>query len=242
MRQIVLDTETTGMSAAAGHRIIEIGAVEIVNRRVTERVFHRYLNPERAIDAGATAVHGMRAEDLKDEPTFDAIVEPLLEFVRDSEVIIHNADFDVGFLDAELARAGVVKPRLTEYCQILDSLTLARELHPGLRNSLDALCRRYDVDNSGRDLHGALLDANLLARVYLAMTGGQASLSLTQAEPAASESGQVAACAADNLERARVACVIVGAEENAAHEQLLAKIAEASGRPSLWHTQVVKQD
>lgn len=232
MRQIVLDTETTGISVAAGHRIIEIGAVEIVNRRMTDKAFHRYINPEREIDAGATAVHGKRLEDLLDEPKFADVADEFLEFVAGGELVIHNADFDVGFLDAELVLAGCAEPRLAAHCRILDTLTMAREMHPGLRNSLDALCRRYDVDNSGRDLHGALLDASLLAQVYLAMTGGQASLGLTSAA-ADSPQGQANSDSADTYADIDVIRVAVTAEDQAAHERMLAKMAD-EGTPPLW--------
>src|SRR5271155_5033605 len=176
MRQIVLDTETTGLEVEQKHRVIEIGCVEVFNRRLTGRSFHRYLNPERDIDEGALEVHGLSREQLAKEPKFAEIHAEFLDFVRDAELIIHNAAFDVAFLDAELARAG--DSGLGSLCRILDSLALARQMHPGQRNSLDALCRRYSVDNSHRDYHGALLDARLLAEVYLAMTGGQAMLVL----------------------------------------------------------------
>jgi len=178
MRQIVLDTETTGLDPKLGHRIIEIGCVELVNRRLTQRHFHLYLNPERDIDSGATGVHGMTWEDLRDKPRFADRAEQFLEFVRDAELVIHNAPFDVAFLDAELALAGL--PPLLQHCSnVLDTLRLAKDLHPGKRNSLDVLCERYQVDNSSRTLHGALLDAELLADVYLAMTRGQESLAIS---------------------------------------------------------------
>ncbi|MEJ2276069.1 MAG: DNA polymerase III subunit epsilon [Woeseiaceae bacterium] len=178
MRQIVLDTETTGLSTAQGHRIIEIGCLEMVNRRLTGREFHRFLNPERDIDEGAVAIHGISREQLETEPRFAEIVDDFLDFIRDGELIIHNADFDVGFLDHELELMKHPQPRITDHCKVLDTLALARELHPGQRNSLDALCKRYEVDASKRDVHGALIDSELLALVYLAMTGGQSSLLL----------------------------------------------------------------
>ena len=178
MRQIVLDTETTGLDPKLGHRVIEIGGVELVNRRLTQRHFHTYLNPEREIDAGATSVHGMTWDDLKDKPKFADRAAQLIEFIRDAELVIHNAPFDVGFLDAELALAGL--PPIGTYCSgVLDTLRLAKDLHPGKRNNLNVLCERYQVDNSGRTLHGALLDAELLADVYLAMTRGQESLMIS---------------------------------------------------------------
>src|SRR5271168_3508013 len=182
MRQVVLDTETTGLEVEQQHRIIEIGCVELVNRRLTGRSFHRYLNPERDIDEGALEVHGLSREKLAKEPRFADIRAEFLDFVRDAELIIHNAAFDVAFLDAELARLADGAPALSAVCRVLDTLALARQMHPGQRNSLDALCKRYSVDNSRRDYHGALLDARLLAEVYLTMTGGQAALILS-AEP-----------------------------------------------------------
>src|SRR5882762_2127882 len=182
MRQVVLDTETTGLEVEQQHRVIEIGCVELFNRRLTGRRFHRYLNPERDIDQGAQAVHGMSREQLSKEPTFAQIHAEFLEFVRDAELVIHNAPFDVAFLDAEFGRLGDVAPapmKVTDVCHVLDTLALARQMHPGQRNSLDALCKRYSVDNSHREYHGALLDARILAEVYLAMTGGQGSLTLS---------------------------------------------------------------
>ncbi len=178
MRQIILDTETTGLEVAQGHRIIEIGCVELVNRRPTGRTFQRYLNPERAIDPGAEAVHGLSGAFLANQPKFADIADDFLAFVSGAELIIHNAPFDVGFVDHELGRLPPPQRLLTDCCTILDTLALARQLHPGQRNSLDALCKRYGVDNSNRELHGALLDARILADVYLAMTGGQAALCL----------------------------------------------------------------
>ena len=178
MRQIVLDTETTGLEALQGHRIIEIGGVELVNRRPTGRHFHRYLNPERDIDEGALKVHGITRARLNSEPKFRDIAPELIEFLRGAELVIHNAPFDVGFLNAEFERLPGEKVTVAGLCTVVDSLALARQMHPGQRNGLDALCKRYNVDNSGRELHGALLDSQLLAEVYLAMTGGQVSLGL----------------------------------------------------------------
>src|SRR5271156_318880 len=192
MRQVVLDTETTGLEVEQNHRVIEIGCVELINRRLTGRSFHQYLNPERDIDEGAEQVHGLTRERLAKEPTFLQIHGEFLEFVKDAELIIHNAPFDVAFLNAELARLGAA-PAITELCKILDTLPLARQMHPGQRNSLDALCKRYSVDNSRRDYHGALLDARLLAEVYLAMTGGQANLTLSaESDTARSRARQAA--------------------------------------------------
>ena len=178
MRQIVLDTETTGLATTQDHRIIEIACIELVNRRFTGREFHRYLNPEREIDEGAEAVHGMSRADLESQPRFSDIADELLEFIRGGELVIHNAEFDVGFLEHELELMNHPAPEMSRYATVLDTLSLARQLHPGQRNSLDALCKRYNVDASRRNVHGAMIDADLLARVYLAMTGGQAALSL----------------------------------------------------------------
>lgn len=176
MRYVVLDTETTGLEPAEGHRIIEIGCIEIMNRKITQNHYHKYLNPGRDIDEGALAVHGITQDFLKDKPSFPEIAGELIEFIKDAVVIIHNAPFDTGFLNHELALAKQRWKPFTHYCQIIDTLPLARQLHAGQRNSLDALCKRYHIDNSHREYHGALLDAHLLAQVYLAMTGGQGSL------------------------------------------------------------------
>ncbi|WP_218813878.1 DNA polymerase III subunit epsilon [Rickettsiella endosymbiont of Dermanyssus gallinae] len=176
MRQIILDTETTGREISAGHRVIEIGCLELIDRRLTKQHFHCYLNPGRDSEAGALAVHGLTTEFLQDKPLFSSIVDELLAFINGAELIIHNAPFDLSFLDNEIQLTKKNYKKVTHYCQVLDTLPLARQLHPGQRNSLDALCKRYEIDNSKRDKHGALLDAELLARVYLAMTGGQTNL------------------------------------------------------------------
>ena len=178
MRQIVLDTETTGLEWQQDHRIIEIGCVELVERRYTGNNFHQYLQPDRMIDAEAIVVHGITNEFLKDKPRFEDIVDDLMNYLQGAELVIHNAPFDVGFLNYELKRCESAWTTLDQYCQITDSLVMAREKHPGQRNSLDALCGRYHIDNSKREKHGALLDAEILADVYLAMTGGQKSLIL----------------------------------------------------------------
>jgi DNA polymerase III subunit epsilon len=234
MRQIVLDTETTGLEPSLDHRIIEIGCVELLNRRPTGRRFHRYLNPERDIDEGALAVHGLTRADLAREPRFADIAEELVSFLAGAELIIHNAAFDVAFLDCELARLPGEPRTIGSMCQVLDSLALARGMHPGQRNSLDALCRRYSVDNSRRELHGALLDAQLLAEVYLAMTGGQGALELGQAAGTARPSDPRPVRA---LVRAPVPLrvIVPTPEELRAHESfldLIARVAQ-SGR-CLW--------
>lgn len=178
MRQIVLDTETTGLEPYDGHRIIEIGCVELVNRKFTGNHYHQYLQPDREIDQGAMEVHGITNEFLEDKPRFVDVVDEFLEFIEGAELVIHNAPFDVGFLDHELSLLDTSKGKLSDYCSVLDTLVLARQMHPGQRNSLDALCKRYEIDNSHRELHGALLDSEILADVYLRMTGGQTSLTL----------------------------------------------------------------
>ncbi|MGD8533866.1 MAG: DNA polymerase III subunit epsilon [Gammaproteobacteria bacterium] len=232
MRQIVLDTETTGLEPEQGHRIIEIGCVEMINRRLTGRTFHHYLNPERDIDPGAQEVHGLSREFLSDKPLFGDVADEFLEFVGDAELVIHNAPFDVGFLDAELTRLERDLPAMQVLCPVLDTLVLAREMHPGQRNSLDALCRRYQVDNSQRELHGALLDARILAEVYLAMTGGQAALSLGT-ERKSSAAGQPVD---RRIDRKGLKLVVVRAtdEELAAHEAALDRIEAAGKGEPVW--------
>ena len=182
MNQIILDTETTGLEPEKGHRIIEIGCIEVKDRRKTDRYLHYYINPEREIEQEAVEIHGITNAQLQAEPLFEDIADTFLDFVRDSELIIHNAPFDVAFINAELSRLGEEWGKLEDYCRVTDTLEMAKEMHPGQRNSLDALCQRYQVDNSNRDLHGALLDAELLLDVYLAMTGGQSALFLDETE------------------------------------------------------------
>jgi DNA polymerase III subunit epsilon len=234
MRQVVLDTETTGLEVEQDHRVIEIGCVELFNRRLTGRAFHRYLNPERDIDEGALEVHGLSREQLAKEPRFADIRAEFLDFVRDAELIIHNAAFDVAFLDAELARLADDTPSLGAICRILDTLSLARQMHPGQRNSLDALCRRYSVDNSHRDYHGALLDARLLAEVYLAMTGGQATLVLGAETDTVRM--RTRTDKSRTLESVRIVIVRASAEEMAAHEHVLALLDKASAGKTVWRS------
>lgn len=232
MRQVVLDTETTGLEPAQGHRIIEIGCVEMINRRLTGRRFHQYLQPDREIDAGAMEVHGITNEKLVGKPRFAEIADEFLAFIRDAELIIHNAPFDVGFINAELVRAGETYGQLSGYCSVLDTLVQARRLHPGQRNSLDALCKRYGIDNAHRELHGALLDAEILADVYLAMTGGQATLLLDAGqETHATDSAGIRPLSAA---RAPLRVVRASAEEQGAHAAYLHFIAGKSGGPSVW--------
>jgi len=233
MRQIVLDTETTGLEPEQGHRIIEIGALELVDRRGTGRSFQRYLNPDRDIDEGALEVHGLTREFLAGQPRFAEAAADLFAFVAGAELVIHNAPFDLGFLDAEFGRLTVnwAAPTLADHCRVLDTLALARQLHPGQRNSLDARCKRYAVDNSGRDLHGALLDAKLLSEVYLAMTGGQGALTLG-AEVTTVGSGDEA----ERRGRGPLAVTVLRAtaDELAAHERALEAVERASNGRCLF--------
>lgn len=233
MRQVVLDTETTGLSTADGHRIIEIGCVELVNRRLTDNRFHRYVRPEREIDAGAMEVHGISNEMLADKPLFAELAEDFLTFIDGCELIIHNAPFDVGFLDYELSLLDGSYAPIAQRCEVLDTLKMARYEHPGQRNTLDALCKRYDIDNSRRDLHGALLDAELLADVYLAMTGGQANLLL--AENKKTESQQRAdAQVAVSTDRPPLTIIRAEADALSAHSDFLRLIEESSAEGCLW--------
>ena len=227
MRQIVLDTETTGLSTADGHRIIEIGCIELVDRRITGRDYHRYVNPERAIDEGAERVHGISIEDLRGQPLFADIADELLDFIADAELVIHNAEFDVGFLEHELRLMGHRKPAINEHASVLDTLGLARELHPGQRNSLDALCKRYEVDASNRDLHGALIDADLLARVYLAMTGGQTALLLNTEDESNGESNARQSTVIARPDGLNLVVREPSADELAAHESMLDTLEKA---------------
>jgi len=232
MRQVVLDTETTGLEVEQQHRVIEIGCVELFNRRLTGRTYHQYLNPERDIDQGAEQVHGLTREQLAKEPTFSQVHPEFLEFIRDAELIIHNAPFDIAFLNAELARIALAH-KVDTLCRVLDTLALARQMHPGQRNSLDALCKRYSVDNSRRDYHGALLDARILAEVYLAMTGGQAVLTLSaESDTARSRARQTAP--ARYAEGARIMVIRPSELELAAHEHVLALLDKASGGQTVW--------
>lgn len=230
MRQIILDTETTGLEPSNGHRIIEIGCVELIDRRLSGNHFHQYLNPEREIEDGALEVHGISREFLRDKPLFAEVAEDLLEFIEGAELIIHNAPFDIGFLDCELSLLARTD-RMSDHVTVLDTLELARDLHPGQRNSLDALCKRYEVDNSSRTLHGALLDAEILADVYLVMTGGQSDLGLSFQLPdsADHEVGDSAFA-----ERPALQVLVANEQEIAAHEARLKAIKDNSGR-CLWN-------
>lgn len=231
MRQIVLDTETTGLDPAKGHRIIEIGCVELINRRRNGNTFHQYLNPQREIEDAAFDVHGLSQDFLSDKPLFRDVAQDFIDFIRGSELLIHNAPFDVGFINAELAAIGKQWGKLEDHCCVIDTLKLARDRHPGQKNNLDALCSRYAIDNSQRDLHGALLDAHILLDIYLAMTGGQATLFLEQEVAAANENGVMR-----QLDQNRTPLRVIQATEQElkAHWQRLEDIDKQSGGQCVW--------
>ncbi len=232
MRQIVLDTETTGLDPSDGHRIIEIGCVELVNRRITGNTYHQYIQPDREIDAGAMEVHGISNEFLDDKPRFADIADEFIEFIRGAELVIHNAPFDVGFIDHEFVLLENGTGRVTDHCGVVDTLAMARRQHPGQRNNLDALCRRYEIDNSQRDLHGALLDAEILADVYLAMTGGQASLSLdSRSDPHGGQGQAIRRLPAD---RQPLRIIDASEDEQQAHLERLDAIEKACNGPCVW--------
>jgi len=225
-RLVVLDTETTGLNPKEGHRIIEIGCVELVNRRLTDRKFHMYINPERQIDDGAMEVHGITNEFLKDKPLFKDVVDDFLAFIRGAELVIHNAPFDVGFMDHEFALYDKAIGKTEGFCSVFDSLVYARKKHPGQRNSLDALCKRYGIDNSHRDLHGALLDAEILAEVYLLMTGGQ--LSMLDEDDLTSDTNAQVIQRIDS-DRPPLNIIRCSADELIEHEKTLAMLDKSSG-------------
>lgn len=233
-RQVVLDTETTGLETSQGHRIIEIGCVELINRRLTGRHYHQYINPEREIDAGAMEVHGITNEFVQDKPVFSAVVDEFLDFIRGAELVIHNAPFDVGFIDYEL-KLLKRSEKVADCCSVIDSLVMARQKHPGQRNSLDALCQRYGVDNSQRDLHGALLDAEILADVYLLMTGGQIGLTLA-GEGGNATGGPEIAGGIRRLDANRPPLPVVRASDSEmiAHQERLEAIDKASEGNCRW--------
>ncbi|WP_025128332.1 DNA polymerase III subunit epsilon [Pseudomonas sp. PH1b] len=235
-RSVVLDTETTGMPVTDGHRIIEIGCVELIGRRLTGRHFHVYLQADRESDEGAIGVHGITNEFLVGKPRFAEVADEFFDFIQGAQLIIHNAAFDVGFINNEFALMGRQdRADITQHCTILDTLLMARERHPGQRNSLDALCKRYDVDNSGRELHGALLDSEILADVYLTMTGGQTSLSLAgNASDGDGSAGQSTEIRRLSAERARGRIIRASEAELAEHQARLEIIAKSAGAPALW--------
>jgi len=231
MRQIVLDTETTGLEHTQGHRIIEVGCVELIGRKLTGRHYHQYINPERDIDDGAAEVHGITSEFLADKPVFADIAKEFLEFISGAELIIHNAPFDVGFMDTEFRLLNQGYPKVNTICGIIDTIVMARKKHPGQKNNLNALCKRYGVDNSARDLHGALLDAEILADVYLLMTGGQTALMLN----ADDESGVDGQRSINHVSAERRPLKVLRAsdEELVAHKESLEQLQQASGE-CLW--------
>ena len=231
-RQVVLDTETTGLSTADNHRIIEIGCVEVINRRLTGERFHQYINPKREIDAGAMEVHGITPEFLADKPIFSSVVDDFIRFIDGAELIIHNAAFDVGFFNHELSKLKGNQPKISDICSVLDTLKLARDKHPGQKNNLNALCRRYYVDNSNRELHGALLDAEILADVYLAMTGGQVSLSLAAEAPVANNNNDVEVLI--NKKQGPFRVIRANRDERLAHEASLQRLDEVTEGQCLW--------
>jgi DNA polymerase-3 subunit epsilon len=234
VRQVVLDTETTGLNPQEGHRIIEIGCVELVNRRLTQNRFHVYINPDRTIDQGAIEVHGITNEFLEDKPRFEDIAEDFIAFIRGAELIIHNAPFDVGFINHEFSRLNNQTGNVADYSGVFDTLTFARKKHPGQRNSLDALCKRYGIDNSHRDLHGALLDAEILADVFLVMTGGQ--FSLLDEDPAEQEEvGMNRVYSVLSTERPALKVIRCNEEELQAHQQRLEAVDKASGGTCIWN-------
>jgi DNA polymerase-3 subunit epsilon len=230
MRQIVLDTETTGLETSQDHRIIEIGCVELVGRKLTGRHYHQYVNPQRKVDEGAMEVHGITDQFLEDKPLFDQVAKEFLEFVDGADLIIHNAPFDVGFINHEIAKLSGKYQVIETSCRIIDTLALARQKHPGQKNNLDALCKRYGVDNSARDLHGALLDAEILADVYLLMTGGQVNLNIS--DQSNSDSGEVNAASSIrrlSADRTPLRVVKPSEEELNLHQQKLDAINKSSG-------------
>ena len=235
MRQVVLDTETTGLEVNQGHRIIEIGCVEIIDRKLTGRHYHQYIKPQRAIDQGALEVHGITEEFLADKPVFARIADEFLDFIQGSELIIHNAPFDIGFMEAEFKLLDPTSAPVSSYCKITDSLQMARSKHPGQRNNLDALCQRYAVDNSNRTLHGALLDAEILADVYLLMTGGQTSLGLSAEEESGGVgSSNVSAIRRLPKDRPQLRVIKPSEEEIVAHEARLDVLGERCEEGAVW--------
>lgn len=232
-RYLVLDTETTGLEPRQGHKVIEIGCVELIDRHITGATYQQYLNPERDIDEGALEVHGIELSDLQDKPTFAQIADDFIEYIRGATLIIHNAAFDLGFLNHELGLLDQGKGVISDYCEVLDTLLLARKMHPGQRNSLDALCQRYFISNEHRTQHGALLDSEILAEVYLGMTGGQLKL-LDEPDLADSEIAASVASFPVNPNRAPIKVVHANEEESAAHAKWLAKLSESKGEDVSW--------
>jgi len=226
-RIIVLDTETTGLEPSQGHRIIEIGCVEIINRKLTENTYHQYIQPDREIDEGAFEVHGISSEFLADKPRFCDIAEDFMKFVNGAELVIHNAPFDIGFLDHELVMLDPVWGKVSDHCQITDSLVMARKKHPGQKNNLDVLCKRYEVNNARRELHGALLDAELLAEVYLRMTGGQEALALGSGVDGSSSQANVSPIKRVDSNRPTINVIRANVDELQSHQERLGALGDA---------------
>jgi DNA polymerase III subunit epsilon len=235
MRQIILDTETTGLEPTQGHKIIEIGCVEMIDRKLTGNHFHVYLNPKREIDEGAIEVHGITNEFLADKPLFKDIIDDFLEYVKGAELVIHNAPFDIGFLDWEIKSLGRDLGKMSDYCSILDTLVLARQMHPGQKNNLDALCKRYFIDNSHRDLHGALLDSEILADVYLGMTGGQTDLSLTHKQDYLTSNRDKEGIRRLSQDREPFKVIKSSQQELLEHQKYLQEIANSNGGKIIWN-------
>ena len=233
MRQLVIDTETTGLSYSQGHRIIEIGCVEMVNRRLTDKRFHSYINPNRSIDSGAIEVHGITEEFLQDKPHFADIAEEFYEFIKGADLIAHNATFDIGFIDHEFKLWNEGFNSVVEVCEVIDTLKIARKKHPGQRNSLDALCKRYNITHFNRDLHGALLDAEILAQVYLVMTGGQAALFAEHDGLSANKSQEMKE---DSVKKDRSPLVVIRADQKElkAHDKFLQMLQKKSEKECVW--------
>lgn len=234
MRQIILDTETTGLEPTQGHKIIEIGCVEMIDRKLTGNHFQVYLNPKREIDAGAIEVHGITNEFLQDKPLFKDVIEDFLEYVKGSELVIHNAPFDIGFLNHELKQLTGSMGVMEDYCSVLDTLVLARQMHPGQKNSLDALCKRYYIDNSHRDLHGALLDSEILAEVYLGMTGGQTDLTLTYKHDYLTANRDEEGVRRLPQDRSPFKVIRTSKAELEAHDAYLAELVKSNGGKLVW--------
>ena len=235
MRQIILDTETTGLEPSQGHKIIEIGCVEMIDRKLTGNHFHVYLNPKREIDEGAIEVHGITNEFLEDKPLFKDVIDDFLEYVKGAELVIHNAPFDIGFLDWEIKSLNRNLGKMSDYCSILDTLVLARQMHPGQKNNLDALCKRYFIDNSHRDLHGALLDSEILADVYLGMTGGQTDLTLTHKQDYLTSSRDKEGIRRLAVDREPFKVIRSTQEELTEHQKYLQQIADSNGGKVIWN-------
>ncbi len=234
MRQIILDTETTGLEPTQGHKIIEIGCVEMIDRKLTGNHYHVYINPQREIDDGAIEVHGITNEFLQDKPLFKDIVDEFLDYVKDSELVIHNAPFDIGFLNHELKQLAKPLGTMSDFCSVLDTLVLARQMHPGQKNSLDALCKRYFIDNSHRDLHGALLDSEILAEVYLGMTGGQTDLTLTQKQDYLTANRDESGIRRLPAKRAAFKVLKASQQEIDSHQAYLNELSKSAGGKLIW--------